>query len=135
MKYFSFIEMIKSSKAEENNIDNFPHDCSIIDNIIFTMEKLDMIREMYGKPLYVSSGYRCKELNRIVGGESNSQHLTGQAADINLGSVEKNRQFFYWLFDHAELIDFDQLINEHNFSWVHISFKKSKNRHQVIHAK
>lgn len=130
MQYFKFIEMIRSAKADEFNIDNFPKDCNIIDNIIHTMECLDHIREEYGLPLYISSGYRCPELNRKVGGKDKSQHLKGQAADINLGSVEKNRAFFNWCQFNA---DFDQLIDEANYNWVHISFKESGNRKQVLH--
>lgn len=130
MNYFKFIEMIKSAKADEFSIDNFPRDCDIIDNIIYTMECLDHIREEYGLPLYISSGYRCPELNSKVGGKEKSQHLKGQAADINLGSVEKNRAFFNWCQFNA---DFDQLIDESKYQWVHISFKKTGNRKQVLH--
>lgn len=133
MKWFRFKEMIASVKAEQFNIDNFPTDCDIIDNIIYTMEQLDNIRELYGNPLYISSGYRCPELNRKVDGKSKSQHLTGCAADINLGSVEKNRTFFDWLVNNKEVIIWDQLINESNYQWVHISFKKTNNRQQVLH--
>ena len=87
MKYFRFKEMIRSAKADQYNIDNFPYDYDIIDNIINTMENLDIIREMFGQPLSISSGYRCPELNTKVGGKTTSQHLKGQAADINRGSV------------------------------------------------
>ena len=130
MQYFKFIEMIRSAKADEFSIDNFPKDCDVIDNIIFTMECLDKIREEYGLPLYISSGYRCPELNKKVGGKEKSQHLKGQAADVNLGSVEKNRAFFNWCQFNA---DFDQLIDESKYQWVHISFKKSGNRKQILH--
>lgn len=130
MKHFKFIEMIRSAKADEFSIDNFPKDCDIIDNIIYTMECLDHIREEYGLPLYISSGYRSKELNRKVGGKETSQHLKGQAADINLGSTELNRAFFNWCQFNA---DFDQLIDESKYQWVHISFKKTGNRKQVLH--
>lgn len=131
MKYFKFKEMINSAKADEFQIDNFPKDCEVIDNIIYTMECLDQIREEYKLPLYITSGYRCPELNSKVGGKETSQHLRGQAADINLGSVEKNRAFFNWCSLNA---DFDQLIDESHFSWVHISFRgNGKNRKQVLH--
>lgn len=133
MKHFKFKEMISSAKADEFQIDNFPKDCDIIDNIIFTMEKLDAIREEYGLPLYVSSGYRCPDLNTKVGGKETSQHLKGQAADINLGSVEKNRAFFNWLACNKDEVEFDQLIDESYFSWVHVSFKKENNRKQILH--
>ena len=88
--------MVRSSKADEFNIDNWPKDADTIDHIIFTMQCLDNIREDYGLPLYITSGYRCKELNNKLNGSKTSQHMKGQAADINLGSVEKNREFFNW---------------------------------------
>ncbi len=133
MKYFKFIEMIRSSKADEFGIDNFPNQCDIIDNIIFTIECLDNIREQYGKPLYISSGYRCDELNRRVGGKEKSQHKKGQAVDINLGSVEMNRDFFNWCCANIKNLPIDQLIDESHYSWVHLSFTNEKQRHQVLH--
>lgn len=126
--------MVRSSKADEFNIDNWPKDADIMDNIIFTMECLDKIREDYGLPLYITSGYRCPELNTKVGGKPTSQHLKGQAADINLGSIEKNRAFFNWLSMHRENLDFDQVLDEYGYQWVHISFRSDgKNRKQILH--
>lgn len=133
MKHFKFIELVRSSKADELNIDNWPKDADIMDNIIFTMECLDQIREEYGLPLSVSSGYRCQELNRAVGGAKTSQHMKGQAADINLGSIEKNRAFFNWCQDNINDLPIDQLIDESKYSWVHLSFTKENQRHQVLH--
>lgn len=133
MKHFKFIELVRSSKADEFNIDNWPKDADIMDNIIFTMECLDKIREEYGLPLSVSSGYRCKELNNKLNGSKTSQHMKGQATDINLGSVEKNRAFFNWCQDNINDLPIDQLIDESKYSWVHISFTKENQRHQVLH--
>lgn len=133
MKHFKFIEMVRSSKANECGIDNQPKDADIMDNIIFTMECLDKIREEYGLPLSVSSGYRCPELNRAVGGAKTSQHMKGQAADINLGSVEKNRAFFNWCQANINDLPIDQLLDESHYSWVHLSFTKENQRHQVLH--
>ena len=133
MKHFKFYEMIRSSKAEELNIDNWPKDADIMDNLIFTMQCLDDIREQYGLPLYISSGYRCDELNKKVGGVKTSQHTKGQAADIQLGSVEKNRAFFNWCQCNINDLPIDQLIDESNYSWVHCSFKKDGGRKQVLH--
>ena len=107
MKHFKFYEMVRSSKADEFKIDNWPKDADIMDNIIFTMECLDKIREDYGLPLYISSGYRCDELNKKVGGVKTSQHMKGQAADIQLGSVEKNRAFFNWCKDNINDLPID----------------------------
>lgn len=125
--------MIRSSKADEFNIDNWPKDADIMDNIIFTMECLDKIREDYGLPLFISSGYRCDELNKKVGGVKTSQHTKGQAADINLGSVEMNRAFFNWCNTNIKNLPIDQLIDESHYSWVHLSFTKENQRHQVLH--
>ena len=125
--------MIRSSKADEFNIDNWPKDADIMDNIIFTMECLDKMREDYGQPLYITSGYRCEELNERLKGSKTSQHMKGQAADINLGSVEKNRAFFNWLVCNKDNIDFDQIIDEKQYQWVHYSVKKEGNRKQIIH--
>lgn len=133
MRFFKFIEMISSAKAYEFNIDNWPKDADIMDNIIFTMECLDKIREDYGLPLYITSGYRCKDLNNKLNGSKTSQHMKGQAADINLGSVEKNRAFFNWCQDNINDLPIDQLIDESNYSWVHLSFIKENQRHQVLH--
>ena len=133
MRYFKFIEMVKSAKADEFNIDNWPKDADIMDNIIFTMECLDKIREDYGLPLYITSGYRCPVLNKKVGGKATSQHLKGQAADINLGSTERNFAFFNWCKANINDLPIDQLIDESKYSWVHISFKKEGGRKQVLH--
>ena len=133
MKHFKFIEMIRSSKADTFNIDNWPKDADIMDNIIFTMESLDKIREDYGSPLYITSGYRCEELNERLKGSKTSQHMKGQAVDINLGSTEKNRKFFNWCQANINDLPIDQLLDESNYSWVHISFTKENQRRQVLH--
>ena len=125
--------MIRSSKADAFNIDNWPKDADIMDNIIFTMECLDKIREDYGLPLYITSGYRCEELNERLKGSKTSQHMKGQAADINLGSTDKNFAFFNWCQANINDLPIDQLIDESKYSWVHISFKKEGARKQVLH--
>lgn len=125
-KYFTFLEMIKSSTADKNNIDNNPTNPEIIDNINYTMERLDEIREKYGKPIIITSGYRCQELNKKVGGKSNSFHLKGLAADLKY-SVE----LWSFLVQHTK---FDQLIMETSkyTKWIHISFSKENERNQVL---
>lgn len=86
-------------------------------------------REKYGKPIRVSSGYRSAILNRSVNGATSSQHRLGEAADITVGSKEENRK----LFEIIRLeLPFDQLIDEKDFSWVHVSFREGRNRKQVL---
>lgn len=95
MKYFSLTELTHSTKAKELHIDNTPFSYSIIDNLTNLIESLlDPIREMWGKPLHVNSGYRCLALNKAVGGKPTSQHLKGEAADITAGSKADNKKLF-----------------------------------------
>lgn len=82
MKYFTITELTKSATATKQGIDNTPS-AEVTANLTALVDKvLDPLREIYGKPIYVSSGYRCPKLNKAVGGVSNSQHLKGEAADL-----------------------------------------------------
>lgn len=80
-KYFSYEEMINSATAELLAISNVAN-AEQQTNIVHTCFYLDQIREKFGAPIIVTSGFRCQKLNKKVGGVPNSFHLTGQAADI-----------------------------------------------------
>ena len=127
-KYFNINEMLYSPTAEKCGIDNVPKDERILDNIYNVLSNLDNIREVYGKPIIITSGYRCPQLNAKVGGKSNSQHLKGEAADLKFDVDLLNCiiQFYH----------FDQLITEKskNKKWIHISFliDKDKERNKVL---
>ena len=130
MKHFSIKELCKSEIAEQEGIKNVPDALSIQRLTALTDNVLDPLRERYGKPIHVNSGYRCHELNKhpLVKGAWNSQHLRGEAADLDNGKSENKK-----LFDILSKMDFDQLINEHDFAWVHVSYKdKAKNRKQIL---
>lgn len=129
MKYFSIKEMTKSNTATAKGIDNTP-DQTITDNLTKLIEAvLDPLREWYGKPIIVNSGYRCEALNKAIGGAKPSQHMLGEAADITVGSKEENEKLFDYIKDNLE---FDQLINESDFSWVHVSYREGRLRKQVL---
>lgn len=145
MKYFSIAEMCRSNVARQYGINNTPNQ-EQIDNLTLLINKvLDPLRQAYGKPIYVTSGFRSQALNAHpkIKGATYSQHLYGQAADIvvyakdangnNVVSKEENKK----LFDLAQelRLPFDQLIDEYNFKWVHISYSKSRCRQQVIHKR
>ena len=135
MKYFTLDELTYSYTAKQKGINNTPN-ATVKANLINLVDNiLDPIREAYGKPIVVSSGYRCPELNKAVKGAPKSQHVKGEAADIRTQSdkPEDNKK----LFDLALKLNlpFDQLINEYGFNWVHVSFSKSHNRKQVLHIK
>lgn len=133
MKYFTIPELTASAKARALGIDNTPPPgvkvklSNLINNL------LDPIREKWGGPITVNSGYRCPTLNKAVGGVPTSQHLRGEAADITVGSPAKNNQLFKMIVDGG--FDFDQLIDESGYSWIHISYSAGKNRHQILHLK
>ena len=124
MKYFTIEEMTKSSTATAKHIDNTPNQTAI-DNLTKLIEiVLDPLREWYGKPIKVNSGYRCEALNEAVGSKAKkSQHLYGEAADITAGSKTENEKLFNYIKDN---LPFDQLINESNFSWVHVSYREGR---------
>ena len=133
MKYFTIKELTESNTANRLHIDNTPSQ-EIIENLTLLVDNiLDKIREAWGKPITVNSGYRCPKLNTAIGGSKTSQHITGKAADITVGNRQANRS----LFQFIQKLDlpFDQLIDEYNYKWVHISYDPNRNRKQILHLK
>lgn len=131
MKYFTIKELIKSDVALEEGINNTPSK-DIEKNLKLLIEKvLDPIREKWGKPIYINSGYRCKELNEAVKGSKTSSHMKGFAADITTNSKSENKKLFEMIKDME--LEFDQLIDESNYAWVHIGYKRTGNRNQILH--
>ena len=134
MKYFSVEEMISSATAQREGIDNRPPTSAYHLLHVLVEQLLDPIREEWGEPIVVSSGYRCKELNALVGGAKNSHHLLGCAADLIAGSKAEHRKLFD-LIRQMQLqgkIRFTQLIAENDFRWIHISYVPSNLKCQVI---
>jgi len=132
MKHFTMNEMTRSATAKRYGIDNTPSP-EVVHNIRNLVEKiLDPLREAWGQPIIVSSGYRCGRLNKIVKGSPTSQHLFGQAADIHTVSdrPENNKR----LFDLIRKLNlpFDQLIDEYEYNWIHISYGP-RHRHRILH--
>ena len=131
MSYFTIKELSKSSTAEKLGIDNTPTP-EIRAKLNTLISALDKIREQYGKPIIVTSGYRCPELNKAVGGVNSSQHVKGEAADL----VGRNDNETRKIFETAKALgNFDQLLYEKNSKgsiWVHISYKASGNRTMCI---
>lgn len=129
-KYFTISELCKSDTANARGIDNTPTD-DVKENLDALIENvLDPLREAYGKPIYINSGYRCSELNKAVGGVSTSEHQSGRAADIDTHDYEENKKLFKLI---QELnLPFRQLIDESNFSWVHVSYNPNDIKRQVL---
>ena len=119
MKYFSFKEMIQSDVAKSKGIENIP-DWEQIDALRSLIETiLDPLREWYGHPITVNSGFRSKALNSAVGGVSTSYHKYGQAADITAGNREENEKLFNYIKDN---LPFTELGWEGNGTWVHVGW-------------
>lgn len=119
MKHFTLTELTRSATARRLGIDNTPSPeavaalTQLVDNV------LDPLREAWGAPLYVTSGYRCPALNRAVGGVPHSQHILGQAADVTTGTIDGNRRL--WQLLQSLKLPVDQVINEQGYRWLHIS--------------
>lgn len=130
MKYFTIKELCNSSVAKQKKINNTPNS-----EIVSNLEKLiryilDPLREKYGKPITVNSGYRCPELNKAVNGSKTSYHVKGLAADITAGSAQANKDLFNLIIELN--LPFDQLIDEKKFKWIHVSYSKNP-RKQILH--
>ena len=134
MKFFTIKELTKSNEAKRNKINNVPTKQEEQNLIALVENILDPLREAYGKPIIVTSGYRCERLNKLVKGSKTSQHRYGQAADIR--TVEDTKEENKKLFDLIQQLNlpFDQLINEYDFDWVHISYS-SRNRRQILNIR
>lgn len=133
-KYFTIAELTKSTTATERGIDNTPPK-GVENNIKYLIEAvLDPLREAYNKPIYVSSGYRCAELNKAVGGAKNSQHLTGMAADIYVKG-ESNKVLYDII--RTGRIPYDQCIVERGSvrspQWIHLSISRLNNRKEILY--
>lgn len=130
MKYFTIAELCRSNTADRLGINNRCRQEHVVSLTALVDNVLDPLREWWGKPLIVSSGYRCPELNAAVKGSKTSQHMSGQAADIDTGDRQQNKLLFEYI---RKNLPFDQLIDESNSAWVHVSYRvDGKNRKQVL---
>lgn len=131
MRNFTIQELTASTTAAEKKIKNDPTPEAAENLKLLVDNVLDPLRDAYGKPIIVTSGYRSPALNKAVKGSKTSQHMKGQAADITAGSKQENKK----LFELAQELNlpFCQLIDEKKFSWVHISYDKNNVKRQILH--
>lgn len=128
MKYFTLSELTKTN----TRLDNTPPAEAVRKLETLVAKVLDPLREAYGEPIYVNSGYRSPAVNRAVGGARNSQHCKGEAVDFKCKDMA-------WCFLFIKnYLDFDQLIWERGTKeqpqWLHVSYRADgKNRRQVLY--
>jgi hypothetical protein len=130
-KNFTLDELCASSTATAKGIKNDPGKAEIVNLTHLAVHVLQPLRDKMGA-ITISSGYRSAALNKAVGGVATSQHVKGQAADIAIPSKQVGKVWFSYTKDY---LPFDQLIWEHNSAgtyWIHVSYNKEGNRHQVI---
>lgn len=121
--HFSTDEFIASPIAIKNNVDNRVP-IGLRNNIYYMCYMLELIRKYYALPIRITSGYRCPELNQLVGGSPSSAHMQALAVDIDNGK-EENARLYYLLLAFKSLgFPLKTVINENDFSWIHITFNK-----------
>lgn len=129
-QHFTLEELTSSSIAKQLGIDNTPAP-DIVENLqALCRNVLEPARLRFGAPIYITSGYRCPQLNKAVGGKPTSQHQYGEAADLQVKGVANLRR----LYNILDNISHDQLLYESNgkTQWIHVSFRHVGNRNQSI---
>ena len=134
--------MTQSVTAQNRGIDNTPDEQSSANLEKLCQQILQPIRDAWGAPIIVSSGYRCPALNKIVGGAAQSDHMYGCAADIKtvVDTPERNKALFLLIkqmYEEGKLPRLKQCINEYGYNWLHVSYQDGRsNKHgQFIHIK
>ena len=130
MKHFTIKELCRSATAQRLGIDNTPPRSAVTALHELVDHVLDPLREAWGGPIHVNSGYRCPELNKVVGGTPYSQHQRGEAADITVGTPSRNRRLLA-LIKRLNL-PVDQCIDEKGCRWIHVSHRRGHNRRMYM---
>jgi len=132
-KNFALSEITHSNTAKRLGIENEPTEKHLQNMQHLVDNLLQPLRDAVG-PIRISSGYRNPSLNRAIGGSVSSQHCKGEALDLQFWEMGKmnNKVIYDWILKSG--LDFDQMINEFNFAWIHISLKAKGNRKQVLEA-
>lgn len=128
-EHFTLAEMTFSQAAARKGLDNTPDEISL-DNLQYTAECMEEVRDLLGHPINISSAYRSPEVNKAVGSTAKkSQHMSGQAVDFTCSGFGTPRDVVEAIIDSD--IEYDQIILEFD-KWVHISFTRGRSRQQAL---
>ena len=136
-KHVSYKEGVRSNTATRRGIDNTPTDDHLHFMEIIAHEIFEPLREWVGGPIKINSFYRSRALNEAIGGSTLSQHMRGQAIDIDdVYGHKTNKEMFHYI---KENLDFDQMIwefgNDENPDWIHVSYVGAdRNRKKILRA-
>ena len=138
MKHFYFSEFFNSSTAAENGIKNEPaldERGRVMLNIKLLVDNvLEPIRDMVRTPIIITSGYRSPQVNKIVGGADNSQHMSGCAADFYVKGYSTFKMYKVFLYI-SNTLEFDQLIYYPSKNIIHVSYVENCNRYEAFTKK
>ncbi len=132
-KNFVLSEITRSNTARRLGISNEPTKEHLENMQRLISNLVQPMRDELG-PIRITSGYRSKELNRAIGGSTRSQHCKAQALDLQFweNGQMNNKKIYDWIINSH--LEFDQMINEFDFAWIHLSLKKKGNRKEVLEA-
>jgi len=132
-KNFTMSEVTRSNTAKRLGIDNTPKNAHLKNMQHLITNLVQPMRDALG-PIRITSGYRSPDLNRAIGGSKKSQHCKAQAVDVQFWKDGEmcNQEIYRWVLNSD--IEFDQMINEFDFAWIHISLKDKGSRRQVLEA-
>lgn len=138
-EHLSLAEVVRSETAKRRGISNMPTAAHIANLKLLAEKVFEPLRNHFGVPIYISSGYRSEALNKAIGGSKTSQHCSGEALDIDMdGSTNgvTNKMIFDYIKDHLQV---DQLIwefgTDSNPDWVHVSYESTgRQRKQILKA-
>ena len=132
-KNFTLSEITHSNTAKRLGIKNEPTETHLQNIQHLVDDLLQPLRDAVG-PIRISSGYRNPSLNRAIGGSHSSQHCKGEALDLQFWKAGEinNKVIYDWILQSG--LKFDQMINEFDFAWIHVSLKAKDNRRQVLEA-
>ena len=135
-KNFTYEELIASSTAKRLKLDNTPTQQQKANLKKLAIEILQPIRDAWGSSIVVTSGFRAVKVNKAVGGSPTSQHCSGSATDLKVGGVAQNKKLFELItrLIKENKIKVGQLINEYNYSWIHVSLPRENKKNNQIFA-